>query len=94
MIKNIYTNITDDYFKTDNEPFKFDKGYAFHSIDTNNCALAEIVLVKENVKGFYRINNGYFVADYKADEVVKSENAKLGLSEEQAMDIILTTMGA
>tara|TARA_Y100000114_G_scaffold56640_1_gene51841 strand:+ start:210 stop:485 length:276 start_codon:yes stop_codon:yes gene_type:complete len=73
--------------------WKSNKGYAFHQIEATHCGLAEIVLVKEDTKGYYRINNGYYVADYDADEFVKSENAKLGLSEEQAMDIILTTMG-
>jgi hypothetical protein len=68
-------------------------GYAFHQIEATHCGLAEIVLVKEDTKGYYRINNGYYVAEHDADEFVKSENAKLGLSEEQAMDIILTTMG-
>ena len=90
-MKNIYT--TDYKTDYDRPNIDFSKGYAFHQIESTDCGVSEIVLVKENTKGYYRINNGYFVADYKADETVNKENAKLGLSEEQAMDIILTTMG-
>jgi len=88
MIKNIYRDL-----KVFNYEEYKGKGYAFYTMDSNNSALSELILVKENVKGYYKIDNGYIVAKHDADNIAKSENAKLGLSEEQAMDIVLTTMG-
>lgn len=86
-IKNTYTK---DLYKP-LDTFKNNYNIVYHTIDTNNLSLRELVIVDKNKKGFYRIDNGYFGKSEDIDSLAKKLNEDKGYNEKQALDIIITS---
>ena len=86
-IKNTYTK---DLYKP-LDSFKNNYNIVYHTIDTNNSSLRELVIVDKNKKGFYRIDNGYFGKGEDIDNLAKKLNEDKGYNEKQALDIIITS---
>ena len=86
-IKNTYTK---DLYKP-LDSFKNNYNIVYHTIDTNNSSLRELVIVDKNKKGFYRIDNGYFGKSEYIDSLAKKLNEDKGYNEKEALDIIITS---
>jgi hypothetical protein len=63
----------------------------FHTVETNKDNEKELVAVSKNIKGYFRIDNGYYGESKKIDNLAKELNKNKGYSEKQAMDIIITS---
>ena len=63
----------------------------FHTVETNKDNEKELVVVSKNIKGYFKIDNGYYGESKKIDNLAKELNKNKGYSEKQAMDIIITS---
>ena len=86
-IKNTYTK---DLYKP-LDSFKNNYNIVYHTIDTNNLSLRELVIVDKNKKGFYRIDSGYFGESEYINNLAKKLNEDKGYNEKEALDIIISS---
>ena len=63
----------------------------FHTVETNNDNEKELVIVSKNIKGYFKIDNGYYGNSNTIDKMAAELNKHKGYNEKQAMDIIITS---
>ena len=85
-IKNTYTK---DLYKP-LDSFKNNYNIVYHTIDTNNSSLRELVIVDKNKKGFYRIDSGYFG---KSEEEISKEIMRSAFQADSLLGEIKMLLG-
>ena len=63
----------------------------FHTVETNNDNEKELVIVSKNIKGYFKIDNGYYGNSNTIDKMAAELNKHKGYNEKQAIDIIITS---
>ena len=63
----------------------------FHTVETNKDNEKELVAVSKNIKGYFRIDSGYFGESEYINNLAKKLNEDKGYNEKEALDIIITS---